>query len=630
MACAAPLGVLGEILSLCLTMSQCSPLSSSNRRMQPVLPAATLALALVAALLWPLLASTSSQAAEGNRRVAVLFGNADYGSPQLNLNSPPHDVQLLSDTLKNHTDFEVLSYQNLSRPQMIRALLDARDLAAGGTVVFYYSGHAIQVDGENYLLPKGVQVKSMRDVPVEAVSVRQVLQVFDDVNMKVVILDSCRTNPFGLGGKAIGAPGLSRENLSGFRGTLISYAAAPGTVAYDGEKGQPSPFTTALVENLTRPDLDIVDLFIQTRGDLERLTQNRERGPQRSEEINSLTADHELIFVRSADSDVEPFRDRGSDAPSSAAPKRASAEPAKATIPLEERRHIMVPGLRQSSAINQEVADALNNVILAEFQNDPRYVVVGGGDIAALLEQETQKQLMGCDEDSCLAEVGEALGADILAKTSLGTIGNSYLLSVNLIDVGTATPMRRISARSGRDDDVLIEAAQRAVRAVLDENADNGVIVVGDGITRPTAPEESNISLGPPPAWPFAAAAGVGAVVAAAAAATGLGFAGVAYSTLNVSVADPTYAAKRTEAQELVSFANISMGIAGTAAALSVATAAAAAGLFFLSADATSDDGTDASPSDATDASLSQDSIGQTTAGLFLPQAPLPKATPSR
>lgn len=593
----------GEILSLRLTHFLKPVVQTAGARCFAPRRQTTsvLALVLLVAALYPMGEVPSAHAAEGDRRVAVLFGNSDYGSPQLNLNSPPHDVQLLSDTLKSHTDFEVLSYQNLSRPQMIRALLDARDLAGGGTVVFYYSGHAIQVDGENYLLPKGVQVKSMRDVPVEAVSVRQVLQVFHDVNMKVVILDSCRTNPFGLGGKAIGAPGLSRENLSGFRGTLISYAAAPGTVAYDGEQGQPSPFTTALVENLTRPDLDIVDLFIQTRGDLERLTQDRERGPQRSEEINSLTADHELVFVRSVSGDVvEGVKTRG-DAPISSEKqatksggKKASMEPAKAIIPLEERRHIMVPGLRQNNSLTKEVADALNNVILAEFQNDPRYVVVGGGDIAALLEQETQKQLMGCDEDSCLAEVGEALGADILAKTSLAAVGNSYLLSVNLIDVETATPMRRISARSGRDDDVLIEAAQKAVQAVLDDSADNGVIVVGDGITRQGVDDDSGLSLGPPPAWPFAAAAGTGALVAAGAAIVGLSFAGAAYSTLNVSVADPAYETKRGEAQEMVGFANVSMGIAGTAAALSVATAAAAAGLFFLSADGSSDDGEDA------------------------------------
>ena len=135
------------------------------------------------------------------KRVAVLFGIDAYGSPQLDLNSPPHDVALLSDTMRANTDFLVMEHLNVTRPEMIRALMDARDRAEGGTVVFYFSGHAIQVDGENYLLPKGVQVRSMRDVPVEAVSVRQVLQVFHDTAMKVVILDSCRTNPFGLGGK---------------------------------------------------------------------------------------------------------------------------------------------------------------------------------------------------------------------------------------------------------------------------------------------------------------------------------------------------------------------------------------------------------------------------------------------
>ncbi len=255
----------------------------------------------------------------------------------------------------------------------------------------------------------------------------------------------------------------------------------------------------------------------------------------------------------------------------------------------------MIPGLRPSQDIDAETADALNNVILAEFQNDPRFVVVGGSDISALLEQESAKQLVGCTDDSCLAEVGEALGADILAKTSLGAVGSSYLLSINLIDVTSATPMRRISARAGRDDDYLIEAAQKAVRAVLNEQESNGVIVVGAGISRPAEEEDApGFELGPPPAWPFAAAAGVGAIVAVGAAVTALGFAGAAYSVLNTSIVDPQYEAARDQAGAFVDVANTVMIVAGVAGGVSALSGGAAAGLFLLNGEGAEDDGTDA------------------------------------
>ena len=376
---------------------------------------------------------------------------------------------------------------------------------------------------------------------------------------------------------------------------MISYAAAPGTVAYDGDAGKPSPFTAALVENLTRPGLNIVDLFIQTRGDLERLTQDRERGPQRSEEINSLTSDHELVFVQTGtDTTVVAPRNATSSPNVDQPAVIASAAPA-----VEARRHVMVPGLRASGIADAQVTNALNEIILAEFQKDSRFVVVGGADITALLAQEAEKQLLGCTEDSCLAEVGEALGADVLAKTSLGAVGNSYLLSINLIDVTTATPLRRVTARAGRNDDFLIEAAQKAVQRVLDDSAENGVIVVGTGVSAPpAADEDETFTLGPPPAWPFATAAGVGAAVAVGSAIASGVFYTFGVLALDVTVAHPDYAAQVAVAKDNVFTGNVLLAVAGGAAAVSAALGGGAVALLLLDDAGGDDNGQDAAGED--------------------------------
>ena len=39
--------------------------------------------------------------------------------------------------------------------------------------------------------------------------------------------------------------------------------------------------------------------------------------------------------------------------------------------------------------------------------------VIAPDDIRALLEQEANLQMMGCDDDSCLAEIGGALGVSL-------------------------------------------------------------------------------------------------------------------------------------------------------------------------------------------------------------------------
>jgi len=245
----------------------------------------------------PALASSS----KGERRVALVIGNSDYGAEALNLNSPHHDVALMQRALAQSDFDEVIVVENASRNAMIDALQRTRRQVADGTVVFYFSGHAINMDGVNWLLPTGERLKTPDDIALSAVSVPQVLRLFRHARLRVLILDACRTTPFSVGGKSVGGGGLGRDSLVGFKGTFISYAASNGSIAYDGAPGEPSPYTKALARNLMTPGIDLPNLFMNVRGDLEGLTAASPRGAQRSEEVSSLTQEHRFSFVESVD-----------------------------------------------------------------------------------------------------------------------------------------------------------------------------------------------------------------------------------------------------------------------------------------------------------------------------------------
>jgi hypothetical protein len=265
------------------------------------------------------------------RRVALLIGNSAYGAEPLNLNSPPQDIQQLRGALAQDLGFEqVITYENLTRHQMVEAVLRAKETVGDGVLFFYYSGHAVSVDGQNYLIPIGANVKRFEDVPIESVSVSQVLGAFHDASLRVVVLDACRNNPFGFGAKGAGDIGLIRDRIDGVGGTLIGYAAAPGTVAYDGAPGQPSPYTSALVRWMREPGLDLPNLFIHVRGELAALTAEQPGGPQRSEEVSSLTPRDRFSFIapievggtKSEPSPVEPLP---APVPAPVEPERPSA-----------------------------------------------------------------------------------------------------------------------------------------------------------------------------------------------------------------------------------------------------------------------------------------------------------------
>ena len=86
------------------------------------------------------------------RRTALVIGNSDYEliSP---LRNPVNDARAMARTLRE-LGFDVVAKENLNQKEMKRAIRDfGRKLGLGGVGLFYYSGHGLQVDGVNYLVP---------------------------------------------------------------------------------------------------------------------------------------------------------------------------------------------------------------------------------------------------------------------------------------------------------------------------------------------------------------------------------------------------------------------------------------------------------------------------------------------
>jgi uncharacterized caspase-like protein len=115
--------------------------------------------------------------------------------------------------------------------------------------MFHYAGHGVQVRGSNYLVPIDANATRESDVDFQLVDSATVLHQLEDAKtrLNIVILDACRNNPFG--GRALRAIGGGLAQMQAPRGTLISYATQPGSVAADGDEGD-SPFTLALVHQI--------------------------------------------------------------------------------------------------------------------------------------------------------------------------------------------------------------------------------------------------------------------------------------------------------------------------------------------------------------------------------------------
>ncbi|AMA58299.1 caspase family protein [Bradyrhizobium sp. CCGE-LA001] len=213
----------------------------------------------------------SVSAAKADRRVAFVVGNGNYKNVA-QLPNPPIDAKAMAATLRN-VGFEVIEGSNLSRDQMTEKLLDFGRKAQGSDIaLFYYAGHGIAVSGTNYLLPVDADIKSEMDVKLgAAINIDLTLeQTMGDAKVKLVFLDACRDNPFAAKIKSNAATrsvnvqsGLA-EMKSG-EGTLIAFATGPGQTALDGQEGNNSPFTRALIDNITRPGVEIQQAMTSVR-----------------------------------------------------------------------------------------------------------------------------------------------------------------------------------------------------------------------------------------------------------------------------------------------------------------------------------------------------------------------------
>jgi formylglycine-generating enzyme required for sulfatase activity len=199
-------------------------------------------------------------------RQALLIGNAQYRVG--GLNNPLNDVTKMTQKLTD-LGFRVTPRKNLSKAQMREAIRQfSLGLKAGDEALFYYSGHGMQVNNLNYLIPLKTDIKAEYEIPDEAVPLRFVLQALghSKSRLNLVILDACRNNPFKSRFKGSNR-GLARLNQNVSQSTLVAFSASPTQVSDDGNRGN-GLYTYYLLKHLATPNITINQMFNKVRNDV--------------------------------------------------------------------------------------------------------------------------------------------------------------------------------------------------------------------------------------------------------------------------------------------------------------------------------------------------------------------------
>ena len=226
-----------------------------------------------------LLAAYSCLPASAQQRVALVIGNSDYKRAPL-LSNPVNDASAIAALLQG-AGFQVELLRDAGINDTRRALREFIDRTRDADVaLLYFAGHGIEVDGENYLIPVDAVLERDIDVDDETISLDRLLRVVEPAKqLRLVILDACRDNPFRqsmrrtMVSRSLGR-GLAKVEPT-TTNTLIAFAAKAGSTAFDGA-GPNSPFTTALLHHLVEPGLDLRIAFGRVRDEVMLKTDNKQ------------------------------------------------------------------------------------------------------------------------------------------------------------------------------------------------------------------------------------------------------------------------------------------------------------------------------------------------------------------
>lgn len=199
---------------------------------------------------------------------ALVIGNSTYRHGP-DLRNPVRDARAVRDALMG-LEFDVTYAENLSLRGLSTILASfSRKLQSHDMVVVYFAGHGVFVDGTTYLMPTDALMRDEHDL-ITAFPVNEVMDMLrTDLRAGLVLIDACRDNPLmqTVATRSIKQTGSPASNLQLPFGMVISYAAQPGAVAYDGA-GDHSPYTEALLRHIGRTGLDVEMMLRDVRRDV--------------------------------------------------------------------------------------------------------------------------------------------------------------------------------------------------------------------------------------------------------------------------------------------------------------------------------------------------------------------------
>jgi hypothetical protein len=215
--------------------------------------------------------SLSVQPGKGDKRIALVIGNDDYTHVD-RLEKAANDARAMGKALQQ-SQFTTTVVVNASRAQMNKVINQfVDDVSGGGIGVFFFAGHGVQVNNQNFLIPVDVQgIQREADIADQSVSLQGLQDKLADAKAKfsLLVIDACRNNPLPKKvGRALGGTrGLSQASSA--EGQMVVFSAGTNQQALDklspGDANPNGVFTREFLPWLSKPGVTIRDAVLGVR-----------------------------------------------------------------------------------------------------------------------------------------------------------------------------------------------------------------------------------------------------------------------------------------------------------------------------------------------------------------------------
>ena len=234
----------------------------------------------------------AGEGCDGSKRVAMVIGEGAYrGSAALA--NPVNDAEDIAQLLREKLCFQTILVKDADFETLSAGIGEFAQAAEGADVaLFYFSGHGMQFQQVNYLLPTDARLANEYDLVHRSISAQDIVTLLAArAKVVLVFLDACRSDPIeddfrrrmaGRHREIAPTRGLAPPVQTGAE-TMIVYATRPNEIAADGT-GRNSPFTHAFLDVFATPDKDIELVLRDMAARVSDLT-NGAQVPQRLSEL---------------------------------------------------------------------------------------------------------------------------------------------------------------------------------------------------------------------------------------------------------------------------------------------------------------------------------------------------------